>query len=211
MKKKFLVGLAIGFLVFGMVGVANATIVDLPDDVNGIGYFSDTVTGYTWLDTDSIIGLSYNQLESQFAGTIWQIAKYDDLRAMHQQLINDITYPLVSNFWHWANIMGMMWEPNLQGIQTPYIQGQYDNEDTTKLTVGHSWEGVGEADWTYLNPVPNDRDFVWQVGVWAFTTEAFNSNSPVPVPSTILLLGFGLVGLAGVARKKGDRGQSKNY
>jgi len=34
------------------------------------------------------------------------------------------------------------------------------------------------------------------------TTGDYNLNSPIPEPTTMLLLGFGLIGLAGYGRKK---------
>jgi hypothetical protein len=202
MKKKLLAVLATGVFILGMAGMAGAAIIDLPD-VKGIGYFYDTVTKYTWMDVDNAyVGKSFNEAETAIKGTIWQIATYDVLKTMLDQV------PGGDAFDHYSKIMGYTTEGD---PVYRVIQGNYENGDSSKLSYASAWMIEGDSGWAYVDPIPScipgwdgipwSRDTeISSIGVWVFTKETV-CPSTVPIPAAAWLLGSGLVGLFG-ARKK---------
>jgi len=185
MKKKLLVCLAIGFLMFGMAEVSNATIVDLPD-VNGVGYFYDTAKGYTWLDIDTFVSKSFNEVEAALQGTSFSIATGADLREMHLHALAE--KPLPEYFDYWCGIMGTAYQDGL-----PWIWGIYDNGVPGQYAS--AWVGGNPYSfWIYVDPEPtgmfpemepNDRDYIDQgQGIWALS-KVPNPNAPFPYPVTI--------------------------
>ena len=54
--------------------------------------------------------------------------------------------------------------------------------------------GWGTTDWTPIG--------LAGIGLWEWDAAITIEGTPVPIPSTILLLGFGIAGLAGSTKKK---------
>ena len=52
--------------------------------------------------------------------------------------------------------------------------------------------------------IADSSDYVWDSGVF-LGTGSFTPNNPVPEPSTILLMGIGLLGLVGYSRKRSKK------
>jgi predicted metal-dependent phosphotriesterase family hydrolase len=55
-----------------VAGIANALIINI-NDVNGVGYFKDTDTGYTWMDVDNFTNMNYFEVENALTGTDFHI------------------------------------------------------------------------------------------------------------------------------------------
>ncbi|WP_321492738.1 PEP-CTERM sorting domain-containing protein [uncultured Desulfobacter sp.] len=69
------------------------------------------------------------------------------------------------------------------------------NVTQTMAYFDFNWAGIDEIMWDPIDPT------VVNVGIDNFTFNA--DQNPVPEPTTILLFGVGLLGLAGVNRRKG--------
>jgi len=184
-------------VIIGLLLVAQPTFAEIKDlqDYNGIGYFYDTETGFTWMDVDTFVSMSFNQVEAALVNTQFKIATYDDLRPMHEQTL---AKPFPDSFDYWAYIIGINYEGSI-----PYIEGLYDNKISGQFASAWIGRETG-PDWTYVDPEPTwmfpdtppyDRDHIYEgMGAWVLTKEPFNITT-VPEPSTLLLLCGGLVGL----------------
>ena len=200
MKKKILVALAVGFLVIGMVGMANAVVLtfdDHPDvlqnDAGPIGSYGGFDFGSTnshnrmdWSDTVNSVW-SYGSVSGAFT----MLNNYGGSAIITSSTALDFTFNGL-----WARVWGE--DPN----RSVYIEGFNDGASvlTLPFTLTQDWQFVSGS------PVTIDELHIDFGNSFLVDNLGLNENgpdqNPVPEPSTIILLGFGLVGLAGVARKK---------
>ena len=192
MKKKLLTGLAMGFLMFGMVGFANASTiisqVGTPAVTGSDG--SGTLTN-GWLEESEDFGWTHSY--ASITGNI---------------ISATLTIDIIDADNGHLNLYG---GTNNSGL---FIGGAYgnDNGDGTR----GEWQGLGdntiETTFILQSDLFNDlADGTFDVFGDSINMHAWGSNhallsievNPVPLPSAILLLGSGLAGLAGtIIRRK---------
>ncbi len=206
MKKKLLTGLATGLLVFGIVGMANANLINvapLGSSIQSSDAFSGAGEAFKAIDGDTNAKWNYSNYS---LSSITHTNK--ELNAWWQVDL-DKTYDIEKLvIWNRAN------EPNNGNIEARLSPFTVSIFDTTQSTVNAVWStyftDIGLTfSFDFKNAFKGDRvkiqlggtNYLHLAEVEVFTEGA---GAPVPEPATMLLLGTGLVGLASsrVKRRK---------
>ena len=158
--------------------------------INDGNMFTDTETGYTWMDVDIYQGRSFNNVESILSGTTFHIATIAEVT----ELFNN--FPTDQNI---ASVIGWTFGYS-DGPTIDYIShGLFDKLVTDR---------IGEAYWSWTEHLSTGAGTIFEssniynrdsadpsIGVWVV-------NSSVPLPPAVWLFGTGLLGLIGIGRRK---------
>jgi hypothetical protein len=158
--------------------------------INDGNMFTDTETGYTWMDVDVYQGQSINNVESTLSGTTFHIATVTEVT----ELFNN--FPTDQNI---ASVIGWTFGYH-DGPTIDYIShGLYD-----KLVT----DSMGEAYWSWTEHLSQGAGTIFEssniynrdsaeasIGAWVV-------NSSVPLPPTVWLIGTGLIGVTGMVKRK---------
>ncbi len=193
MKKKFLVGLVTGLLIFGLVGLANAIVIS-PTSVVGNGSYNNLP-----VISDGVFPSEWTHWQTN---TTWWVGTSPSFTFDYGQsyIINDIVLSVDNN-------------------DTYRVQYSSNNTDWTVLFDLNS--SIGEVNWGMdtMATLSGHSEYQWQIDFSSVTAQYLRisaiggdryysvgefqvDGTPVPEPATMLLFGLGIIGLAGVGRKK---------
>ncbi len=198
MKKKLLVGMSTGLIMFVMVGMANATLLF------EIERFSDNTMEITAAGT-------FDTLVAESNGNI---LSFDDMFSSYGTHHNpeftssgSIQY---SNGDSFEGYRGTSIQPQYDYYMynaTPINSANPSENSTISGTVGLTTQDgvgwiineVGHTGNVYSGVYNENSSYSW---ILAGTYTIIGDAAPVPEPATMLLFGLGLLGLAGVNRRK---------
>ncbi len=186
----WIVALAV-FLTLVCAQPANAVIANYID-IGGFTTFQDLNTNRVWMDMDNFFGQNTTTMVAAAATAGFSFGTKADVL----QLLNSL--PLTSG--EWLNIYKpiMMDAPNRE-----LIWGSYDDGGDP---WGFAYAYDTDPSWSFVDnvvagsSVPNQGSPYEDMNIWAYQVGAV-----IPEPSTLGLLGLGLVGLC-VCRRRTWRG-----
>jgi hypothetical protein len=198
MKKRYLIGMVIGIVMCVLMGSVNADLID-----RGGGLIYDTDLNVTWLQDANYAKTSGYDTD----GYMTWVDAMAWASSLEYQGYSDWRLPTIGT-------LSAGWTTNSNG-EFPHLslvdQISQKNPDPFIIAPQYYWTTYGNSSSAWfigfsssfpITGVYQNNMVSWcgnQFAAWAVRD---GDSTPVPEPATMLLLGSGLIGLAGYGRKK---------
>mgnify|MGYP003574412946 CR=1 FL=1 len=206
------------FLVFTfcLIGSITVSASVMEETVDGMSGFSIIGDDKVWLDikNENIFGKNYTEITSWAAANDWRLATHDEFIELLGALVPTYLYSSStyndSETGHFneneAIIMGANDIPGAPAGEIQYFTafideaynerhiGVFEEEITGAPNMFHTYWGVDNHD--------NLGDIIYYGYESALLIKDVSVQDPIPEPATMLLFGIGLLGFAGLSRRK---------
>jgi hypothetical protein len=188
MPNKF--ALAAILAMIACAGSASAAVVAGPT-IGGLATFRDTNTGRDWLRLNDFFGESADQMLAVATAAGFTFASHADVQALTD------TLPLDGAIATWSGYASVMGSAPSRGL----MWGAYSGASGL---VGWGYAYSTDFGWSLADNVdsssdiPNNGSAYSDLNLWAYTSGAV----PEPAAWTMILAGFGGLGLAARSRRR---------
>ena len=198
----------------------NAATISIDWQSTGDGLITrDTSSGLDWLDLTQTTGMTYDSVIAgqvaggQFDG--WRYASVDEVNTLLKTNFGIDLY--ASNFTVGPMPAGLATAISFLGDTSSSgnaewtgitgVTNQKDADRARHLSVGAEYWTTTQTFFNRVDPNLNtsyrwDNSFYNGSGSWLVATTPWEPAAVVPVPAAVWLLGSGLIGLIGIARRK---------
>ena len=190
MLRKHLVTAAL-FALLAAPSAASASVVAFAD-VNGFQTFQDTNNGRVWLQLDNFFDQSYNVMAAAATAAGFTVATNAEVHGLLD------TLPLTGG--EWGGYAATMGSSLGSPMNRDLIWGAYVPVVADQVSWAFAFSSM--TDWAYadgtsfpLDSVPNP-----DMNLWAYLSG--QTQTSVPEPATLMLLGAGLAGIGAARRRK---------
>lgn len=206
MSKKVLSGICAGLCLVGMTSSVNAALID-----NG-SFTTDTLAGLDWLDLSITQSTSYNSAETKNIG--WRYATNSEIEGLFSVAFDGYTDTDTIKHNSASNVFGAYADQTEDVLAFAGLFGITATTSTITSTFGFYRDednilrqmGVQQRT-SYTQVFSDENTNNWSgyenLGVAGNGIYLVRESlSAVPVPAAVWLFGSGLIGLAGIARRK---------